>query len=69
MKSIYLLPTYLLLSFLANFSFAAPAEIKISELVMSDAEIATRKNISGTARTLTYYINTKTTSEFRTPEE
>jgi hypothetical protein len=36
---------------------------------MSDAEIATRKNISGTARTLTYYINTKTTSEFRTPEE
>ena len=36
---------------------------------MSDLEIATRKNIAGTARALRYYINTEDTSEFKNPEE
>ena len=36
---------------------------------MSDSEITTRKDIAGIARTLKYYINTETNSEFRAPEE
>ena len=32
-------------------------------------EIATRKNIAGTTRTLRHYINTEATLEFKTPEE
>ena len=69
MKLIYKFSALLLLALLASFTSAAPAEIKISELIMSDSEIATRKNIAGTARILNYFINTETTSEFKTPEE
>jgi len=54
---------------LANISSAAPAEIKTSELIMSDSGIATRKKIAGTARSLKCCINTETTSEFKTLEE
>ena len=69
MKLTYKFPACLFLALLASFTSAAPAEIKIGELIMSDSEIATRKSIAGTARILNYFINTETTSEFKTPEE
>ena len=69
MKLTYKFPACLFLALLASFTSAAPAEIKISELIMSDSEVATRKNTAGTARVLNYFINTETTSEFKTPEE
>jgi len=69
MKLIYKFPIFFLLSIFASSISAAPAEIKISELIMSDFEIATRKNTAGTAKTLRYYINTEATSEFKIPEE